>query len=176
MHIINVHERTFAGPEAVGALGSLIDGLAGPDDRLWPGTPAGRWPPMRLDRALGVGARGGHGPIRYHVVEYQPGQRVVFEFEQRGLARGFVGRHVFDVIGRPDGTALRHVLEADADGAAALRWKAVVEPLHDALLEDALDRAERALTGSVRQPARWSRRVSALMWLLEKIPRRLARA
>jgi hypothetical protein len=173
MRILNVHERTFpAGAEAVGA---LLDGLASRNDRLWPGTPAGRWPPMRLDRTLGVGARGGHGPIRYRVIEYLPGRRVAFEFERQGLSRGVVGQHAFEVVRRSDGTALRHVIDAEARGAAALRWRAVIRPLHDACLEDALDRAERELTGTVRHHSRWSVRVRALMWLLGKTSRRAAR-
>jgi hypothetical protein len=68
--ICNVHQRSLAVP--VAEAGFLIDGLAGPDDRLWP---SDRWPAMRFDRPLGVGARGGHGPVRYAVGAYVPGRR-----------------------------------------------------------------------------------------------------
>jgi hypothetical protein len=57
--IRNVHERDLAA--APSEAGALIDGLAGEHDRLWPSE---RWPAMRLDRPLAVGASGGHGRIR----------------------------------------------------------------------------------------------------------------
>jgi len=43
----------------------------------------------------------------------------------------------------------------------------VFRPLHDALAEDALDKAERALLGGVKRPARWTWRV--------RLPRSLMR-
>jgi hypothetical protein len=83
--------------------------------------------------------------------------------------RGFDGFHEFTV--RPDpsgGTVLAHLLSMRAHGPAGASWPLVFRPLHDALLEDALDRAERALTGGVRAPARWSRRVRLLRSLLAR--------
>jgi hypothetical protein len=38
----------------------------------------------------------------------------------------------------------------------------VFRPLHDALIEDSLDRAEHAVTGIVARPARWSGTVRQL--------------
>jgi hypothetical protein len=161
----NVHERRFPAPPA--DVGRLVDSLSSPGDLLWPGIPDGRWPPMRLDRPLAVGARGGHAAVRYHVVEYVPGRRVVFEFLQQGLTRGLVGRHFFEVSPADRGSVLRHVIDARCTGLAALRWRAVIEPLHDALLEDALDRAERHLTGGVERPVRWSGWVRFLVAVFE---------
>lgn len=160
MRIVNVHERTFS--VAAAALGELLQSLAGPNDRLWPGVPAGRWPPMRFTAGLAVGARGGHGPIRYRVVELEPGRRARFAFEPGRLGR-LEGHHEFEVVERPGGCALRHVIEAEVHGVAVLSWLLVVRPLHDALLEDALDRAERDLTGRVARPARWSPWVRVLL-------------
>ena len=48
---------------APGVAGRLLDGLSAADDRLWP---KDRWPAMRFDRPLKVGARGGHGPRALH--------------------------------------------------------------------------------------------------------------
>lgn len=127
---------------------------------------------MRLDAPLGVGATGGHGPIRYRVVAYIPGKRVVFEFLPQGLTRGLVGSHEFEVIPVDGGATLRHVLEARCAGLPALRWRAVIEPLHDALLEDALDRAERHVLGRVERPARWSAWVRLLAFLFERRARK----
>lgn len=144
----NVHERRLqAPPERVG---SLLDTLAGPDDRLWP---APAWPPLRLDRPLGVGAAGGHGPIGYVVEAYSPGRTVRFRFEP-GL--GVDGTHTFVVVPDGDGSVLRHQIEARTVGRMRLLWPLAVRWLHDALLEDLLDRAEAQADGVVVRPARWS--------------------
>jgi hypothetical protein len=85
----NVHRRAIGSPEQLGA---LLDGLASDADRLWPGD---RWPRMRLDGPLAVGARGGHGPVRYRVERYEPSRHVRFRFER---PRGFDGIHEFQVV------------------------------------------------------------------------------
>jgi hypothetical protein len=51
-------------------------------------------------------------------------------------------------------------------GPARLSWPLVFRPLHDALLEDALDNAERQVTGRLQLPARWSPYVRALRRIL----------
>lgn len=156
--IRNVHERSIqAGADAAGA---LLDGLGRPGDRLWP---AQLWEPMVLDRPLAVGADGGHGSIRYRVVEYVPGQRVRFAFTP---GTGIEGFHELEIQALPGGRCrMRHVLMGRARGTMRLLFPVLVEPLHDAVIEDLLDNAERQLTGRVRRPARhpawvrlWSRR------------------
>lgn len=141
MRVYNVHSRLVrASPEAVGR---LLDGLASANDRLWP---RDRWPAMRLDRPLGVGAAGGHGPVRYTVDRYVPGLFVRFRFT---APRGFVGAHRFEVEELPasagGGTRLWHVLHIEAVGRARLTWPLFYGPLHDALVEDAFDRTALAL-------------------------------
>jgi hypothetical protein len=77
--------------------------------------------------------------------------------------------HTFTVTAlAPGQVELRHTLTGRPTGAQRLRWPLVVQPLHDALLEDALDNAERELTGTVARPARWSLRVR----LLRRVVRR----
>ncbi len=154
MRILNVHERRIAAPPV--AVGEIVATLGSSGDRLWPGAPAGAWPPMHLDRPLAVGARGGHSRVRYHVASYVPGRSVRFEFDDDGMTRGLRGEHRFEVEPRGAETILRHVIEADTIGAAATaRWMLLLRPLHDALMEDALDRAEMGLTGRVARPAMW---------------------
>jgi hypothetical protein len=114
---------------------------------------------MRFDRALSVGAVGGHGPIRYVIEAYEPSRRICFRFT---APRGFDGTHAFEVREAGGRVRLEHVLLMQTTGPARLTWPLVFRPLHDALLEDALDRAERTLTGAVRTPARWSPYVRAL--------------
>ncbi len=149
MGVVNVHTRWL--PVSAAEAGALIDSLAGPDDRLWP---TGDWPPMAFDRPLGVGAVGGHGPVRYTVRHYVPGEWARFGFTG---PRGFHGFHEFTVHTGADGSvALRHTLAIQPTGPARLTWPLAFRWLHDALLEDGFDRAERALTGTVASPARWS--------------------
>ncbi|MCL7936587.1 MAG: SRPBCC family protein [marine benthic group bacterium] len=153
-----VHERTL--PVSAGEAGALIDGLSSPRDRLWP---RDAWPSMHLTPDLRVGACGGHGPIRYEVEAYEPGRRVRFRFF---APRGLKGFHEFAVVPAGEECALRHVLEARLEGLTRLSWPLLYEPLHDALIEDALDRAESALgTGAGRRES-WSYRVRVLRRLL----------
>ncbi len=153
--IQNVHERRLpASPEAGGR---LIDALASPRDELWP---AEQWPAMRLDRPLSVGARGGHGPIRYHVEDYVPGQLVRFRFE---APAGFDGYHEYLILRIAEAdTVLRHSLLMQTTGPARLSWPLLYQPLHDALIEDSLDKANRSLRVEVPEPHRWSWRVRCL--------------
>jgi hypothetical protein len=155
MRIHNVHERTVA--MSAEEAGRLLDGLASPNDRLWP---AERWPEMRFDRGLVVGARGGHGPIRYEVVGLEPGRRVRFRFREM---RGLDGEHGFEIEPAGPGAAvLRHVVDAEARGPIALWWLVVIRPLHDALVEDALDRAQGRAPRPLAPTARALRRGLAL--------------
>lgn len=157
--IENVHVRDIDAPAA--EVGSLLAHLGSADDRWWP---APAWIPMVLDRPLGVGADGGHGDIRYHVTEYEPNRRARFDFHP---ACGLVGYHelMVEPLG-DDRTRLRHEVRCEAHGL--MRATApIVERLHDAVLEDLLDNAEREATGTVRQPAQWSLVVRVIRPLTE---------
>jgi len=148
MQVHNVHEREFPLPPAT--VGALIDTLASSEDRLWP---KNKWHPMRFDRPLAVGAVGGHGPVRYTVVEYQPGKRIVFRFTGPS---GFNGTHHFEVEERAGKTVLRHVILMRAEGNALLNWPLLVRFLHDACIEDCFDQATLSLGLALPHPARWS--------------------
>jgi hypothetical protein len=158
MRVVNIHERKI--PRPASAAGSLVDSLGSDNEALWPRS---MWPAMRLDRPLGVGATGGHGPIRYAVEEYVPGQRVRFRFLR---PRGFDGHHWFEVL--PDGDeacVLRHTIEMDTTGLALLSWPLAIRSLHDALIEDALALAQ-AWLGVTPEVRPWSTRVKLWRWLL----------
>jgi hypothetical protein len=127
---------------------------------------------MKLGKPLGVGAAGGHGPIRYTVEAYEPGVRVVFRFS--GPA-GFHGTHRYEVEKEGEGSLLRHVIEMRTHGPALLTWPLVFRPLHDALMEDSLSKAEAALTDTPPREARWGwyvRGLRRLFQLLRKGSRR----
>lgn len=154
MAVLNIHSRDL--PVSCDAAGALIDALASGDDRMWP---SGQWPAIRLKPALDVGAAGGHGPIRYVVVDYQPGRWARFRFTR---PRGFDGFHEFTA--EPVGAThvrLTHLTAMRPRGLARLSWPLFYHPLHDALLEDALDNAAHALTGQAHR-SRWRLRVRAL--------------
>ncbi|MEU0005774.1 SRPBCC family protein [Streptomyces sp. NPDC006314] len=159
MGVYNVHERLL--PANQSEVGALIDTLASGTDKLWP---KGGWPTMRLDRPLEVGAVGGHGPVRYTVAAYVPSQWVRFTFHG---PRGFHGFHEYATFAvDQEHTLLRHTLAMDAHGPARLTWPLILRPFHDACLEDSLDRAELACTGTVARPAHWSRYVRLLRKLM----------
>lgn len=160
MRISNVHERELAVP--VEAAGRLLDGLSSRPDPLWP---EGPWPPMRFDRPLEVGAVGGHGPIRYRVELYEPGRRIRFRFTG---PPGLHGTHEWRVTPAGNGCRIRHSIAGRAVGRMLPTWPLVFRPLHDALIRDALDKAERALTGAVARPQSWS-------WWVRLLRRRVTR-
>jgi len=158
MKVLNIHERELeASHERVGA---LVDSLSSENDRLWP---IHSWPRMKFDRPLGIGARGGHGPIGYVVEEYEPGQTVKFRFTRPG---GFDGFHRYDVVrSAQESVLLRHTIEMTLHGSAFLTWPLIIRPLHDALLEDSLATAQASL-GITPQARAWSPWVKFLRWVL----------
>ncbi len=166
MKIVNVHQRLlYATPERAGA---LIDSLSSTQHLLWPRG----WPRLSLDRPLRVGAAGGHGPIRYFVEAYVPGQAVRFRFTS---PRGFDGWHAFEVV---EATAahcvLEHRIEMATRGTALWSWWLLYRPLHDALIEDALSAAQASL-GNERRDVPWSRWVKLLRRLLARCDRHPSR-
>jgi hypothetical protein len=154
VRVRNVHQRAVDDVDAVGA---LLDGLGSVDDRLWP---KDRWPAMRLDRPLQVGARGGHGPIRYRVEVFEPARRVRFRFER---PRGFDGCHEFCLV-EAEQPVLEHLLEAEMTGTARLSWPLFFRPLHNDLIEDALANA-----APEPGPRRWSPATRSLRWMLRHL-------
>lgn len=146
--MINMQRRVVDAPVTV--LGNLLDRLAGPSDPLWP---IG-WEPLRLDRALGTGATGGHGSLDYAVTAYQPGLRIRFEFPAGSPFEGFQELWVRALAA--DRSEMVHILVARPRGVMLLLWPLAARWTHEALVADLLDNAERAATGRVRRPARWS--------------------
>lgn len=110
--------------------------------------------------------------MRYFVEAYEPGRLVRCRFT---APRGFLGTHALVVQPVDAGTTvLRHELFIEPRGPARITWPLVFEPLHDALIEDGLDRAAIAC-GQPPVAAPWSRRVRALRALLARMPRRPGR-
>jgi hypothetical protein len=164
--IVNTHERIIQAPRTT--VGGLIDRLASRDDALWP---KDRWPPIKFDRPIGVGAQGGHGPIRYFVEAYEPGRLIRFRFN---APRGFEGTHGLEVEETEAGAVrLRHVLRMRVRGFARLSWPLAFRWLHNALIEDALDCAESFAASAPVQRRTWSLWVRFLRRLLSHPAARL---
>jgi hypothetical protein len=144
----NVQRRTIDAP--LQRMAPLLDRVASADDPLWP---VKTWPPIRFDRPLAPGATGGHGMIRYSVVEHVPGRLLRCRFDP---ALGLVGEHELRLEPDGTGTAVVHVIRGRLTGGMRVLWPLAIRWLHEALLQDLLDNAEREGTGTVRTPARWS--------------------
>lgn len=88
MAVLDVHERILRADAR--RAGELVASLAsGPGDLIWP---SHSWPSMRLDPGLKVEAKGGHGPIRYTVIAYEPGLHVRLRFSAFTARRCCAGR------------------------------------------------------------------------------------
>lgn len=134
--LVDIHRRVV--PGTMEHSGALLDSL-GSSGSVWPSE---RWPDLIIDGGLGVGHRGGHGSIRYEVSEYEPGRRVRFLLTPDFPVAGW---HELALRPAPaSGVEWRHTLVV-TDPTAVVRL--LVEPLHDALLEDLLDAVTAALSG-----------------------------
>lgn len=161
--ISNVHEREY--PVPADELGALLDDLGGPGDRLWPKG----WPQLRLDRPMAEGAAGGHGPIRYAVSRFEPGRYAEFRFAP---TMDMDGSHSLTVLAgdRPGTSVLRHSLIGTPSGSMRLVWPVAIRWLHDALIEDLLDRAGTELGHPPATPSRHSWWVQLLRIGLAAMP------
>lgn len=154
-------------PTAESEVGALLTTLAGEHDAVWPDD---QWPPMVFDRPLSEGAIGGHGPVRYRVEAVRPGRYVRFRFMR---PRGFDGFHEFSTVAVGESeTELRHLLVVRPRGWARLTARLVWMPMHDALLEDCLARAEKQLSGAAPCAPRWSLHVRVLRRAAAALQRR----
>jgi hypothetical protein len=159
VRIVNEHARRLKVPKA--AVSDLVESLGSEKDRLWP---RDTWPPMRLQGGLAPRSSGGHGPIRYFVELHEPGRLVRFRFSR---PRGWKGTHEFRVDVEPDGyVRLSHRLDVRADLGGALRWFLILQPLHDALMQDLMAGSAVALESGPAPMPVWSFRVRVLRGIL----------
>ena len=135
MRILNIHRRTISRPRE--NLAQLLETLATKDDKWWPWE---QWPAMRFKKGKTPGAVGGHGPVRYSIERIEPGQSIEFKFLQPA---GFNGVHRFELLElENENTEIIHTIEMNVSGTGVLTWIFAIRWLHDALLEDCLDKIE----------------------------------
>jgi hypothetical protein len=158
MKIINIHKRIILQPKI--ELAGLLDTLATDDDMI---LATDKWSPMKLDNGLQVGSKGGHGPIKYFVTEYEIGRSITFQFD----LTGFNGFHKFDINElEPDKTELSHVIDMTTRGMATIKWLLAIRFLHDAYIEDAFDKVESHFTKDLKKN-KWSLYVKILRKLMK---------
>lgn len=158
MKVINIHTRTILQPKA--ELEKLFATLASDDDKM---LATHKWPPMKLDKGLAVGSKGGHGPIRYHVTEFEAGNRIRFQFD----LPGFNGFHEFLLKATsPQSTELRHEIRMETSGKATPQWFLAIRWLHDAFIEDAFDKVENHFSNTKKR-TEWSSWVRLLRKIMK---------
>tara|TARA_R110000868_G_scaffold163800_1_gene396124 strand:- start:5285 stop:5716 length:432 start_codon:yes stop_codon:yes gene_type:complete len=110
--------------------------------------PKENWPEMKFKDGIQVGAKGGHGPIRYTVEKYDPNEIIQFRFSK---PIGFNGIHKFEIRELSDKqTELKHTIDMNTEGKATLKWLFVIRSLHNALLEDGFDKLENIFSNEKR--------------------------
>ena len=148
MTVINKHKRTISQP--IQKIALLFKTLATDDDQM---LATDKWPRMKLDNGLQVGSKGGHGPIRYHVIDYREGKSITFQFER---PLGFDGYHKFELTSvEADVTELTHTIDMTTTGFGTIKWLFAIRWLHDAFIEDAFDKVENHFT-IAKKKSEWS--------------------
>ena len=108
---------------------------------------------------------GGHGPIGYYVEEYSPLELIRFRFT---APKGIEGYHEFRLRPEIGCVVFQHTLRARSHGLATGYWLLGLRALHDACLEDLMDRASSYSSGHEFHSPH-PLRVRALRWLLRRL-------
>lgn len=138
MQVINIHKRTINQPKE--KVSQLFKTLTTDDDLFWPYE---HWPAMRFCDGLEVGSRGGHGRIRYTIIDFKAGENIKFQFTK---PLGFNGTHELKIEAiSVDTTEICHEIRMNTTFKATFLWVFVIRWLHDALIEDAFDKVENNL-------------------------------
>ena len=160
MVVLNIHCRTLNAP--LPKVADIVATIASKNDQIWP---TEQWPPMRFKEGVKVGAKGGHGPIRYTIEIFDPHALIQFRFNK---PRGFNGIHKLALKEIQGGrTEIVHTISMTTDEKATTLWLLAIRPLHDALIEDAFDKLENQLSDESKTSP-WSWWVKLLRWCLPK--------
>ncbi|WP_299256167.1 hypothetical protein [uncultured Aquimarina sp.] len=141
MKVLNIHKRTLTQPKNI--VVEILKTLSTENDKVWPKE---KWPEMKFKGGIKVGAKGGHGPIRYSVEKYNPNEIIQFKFNK---PYGFIGIHKFEIKELDENkTEIKHTIDMNAKGKGILIWTFAIRSLHNALIEDGFDKIENNLSGS----------------------------
>ena len=160
MRILNIHKRTLNQPKS--KVTELLKTLSTENDRIWPKE---KWPEMKFKNGIQVGAKGGHGPIRYSVEKYNPNEIIQFRFSK---PNGFNGIHKFEVKELDkEKTEIKHTIAMNTEGKGTLIWTFAIRSLHNALIEDGFDKLENNFSDN-RKSTGWNMWVKLLRKLIAK--------
>ena len=135
MKVLNTHQRILNQPK--NKVVAFLETLSTENDKIWPKE---KWPPMKFNDGIKVGAKGGHGPIRYSVETYNPNELIQFRFSK---PHGFNGFHKFEIHElSKNKTEVKHTIDMNTVGKGTLIWILGVRSLHNALIEDGFDKLE----------------------------------
>ncbi|EDP70099.1 hypothetical protein FBALC1_11217 [Flavobacteriales bacterium ALC-1] len=135
MKVINIHKRTIQEPKE--KVSQLFETLATDNDLVWPYE---NWPAIYFKKGLKIGNNGGHGRIRYTIIDYKVGEYIKFQFLK---PEGLNGTHELNVEAiNEETTEVSHIIRAKTSFKATFFWIFVIRWLHDALIEDAFDKVE----------------------------------
>lgn len=159
MKVTNIHSRIINHP--IEKVAELLSTLATPEDKVWPFE---KWPKMKFKEGMKIGAKGGHGPIRYTIEDIQKGESVLFRFSKPS---GFDGTHGFTLEEiDTNKSKITHTIEMNTHGIGTLTWSLGVRQLHDALAEDAMDKIENYFSKE-KKTTEWSLWVKTLRAILK---------
>ena len=138
----------------------MLRTLSSKKDMVWPND---NWPAMKFKGGIKVGAEGGHGPIRYSVEVYDPNSKIQFRFSR---PFGFHGIHKFEVKELSEReTEVTHFIDMNTDLRGTFTWFFAVKSLHNALVEDGLDKLENHFSAEEKS-TKWNLWVRILRWLV----------
>jgi hypothetical protein len=113
MKVINIHSRIINQP--INKIAELFETLSTETDKIWPKE---KWPEMKFKDYIKVGAKSGHGPIKYSVEEYKPNKIIQFRFSK---PNGFNGIHKFEIIElTKERTEVKHTIDMNTIGKGTL--------------------------------------------------------
>jgi hypothetical protein len=90
--------------------------------------------------------------MKYFVTDNQQNNSITFQFD----LKGFDGFHKFKLTELETGkTELLHIIEMNTNGFSTIKWSLAIRWLHDAYIEDALDKVENYFTKD-KKSSEWS--------------------
>ncbi|MDT0557428.1 hypothetical protein RM697_02130 [Ichthyenterobacterium sp. W332] len=144
MKVVNIHKRQIHQPKE--QVSRLFKTLSSANDLVWPYE---NWPAIRFKDGLRVGSKGGHGRIRYTIIEFIEGERIKFQFTKPD---GFNGTHELIINAINDlNTEIIHEIRAETTFKATFFWVFVIRWLHNALIEEAFDKVENYFTETKKE-------------------------